>query len=277
MHLIDGKALAQRFRTELKETIEREGLHPALAVLLIGEDPASTLYVRLKREAAEAAGIRIVFEHLPASAQEVDALNLIATWNQDPAIHGILVQLPLPASFDENRIVSAIDPKKDADGFHPENTKRLLEGTATMLPPLHEGILRLINETPLKLSGSSAAIICNSATFGEPLERLLKTAGLFVTLMTPDDLDRYALRQADLVVIAIGQLEFLTGEIVKDTAVIIDVGINKTPEGKTRGDVALSTFEETDAWVTPVPGGVGPMTVAMLLSNVVNLARRSAS
>lgn len=272
MHLIDGKALASKIQMELKGEIEAKHLSPHLAILLVGDDPASHLYVSLKQQRAMEIGIQTTLTHLPATTPDHELTAWMEKWNQDPHIHGILVQIPLPPGHDENAVIGALDPKKDADGFHSANIQQLLTGSPTIIPPVHEGILRLINETPLKLSGSSVTIIVNSEIFSTPLKRLLETAGMFVTIMNPDALDKTKLLMADLVIIAVGRAHFLHASMTKPDAVIIDVGTNKTAEGKTIGDVDLASYQNTDAWITPVPGGVGPMTIAQLLKNVVQLS-----
>ncbi|HEU0050679.1 MAG TPA: bifunctional 5,10-methylenetetrahydrofolate dehydrogenase/5,10-methenyltetrahydrofolate cyclohydrolase [Patescibacteria group bacterium] len=277
MHLIDGKSLAERIRAELKKDITEAHLSPRLAILLVGHDPASELYVNLKKKAADEIGVRVDVHHLASTTSDEELMNLIETWNADPDIHGILVQVPLPPGHDENRVLAAINPKKDADGFHEENTKALFFGEPKLIPPVHEGVLRLINETPLKLSGAQGVIIANSELFASPLRRLLETAGVSVLVMHPDELDRDRVREADLIVIAIGRLKFLHAFMTKDDAVVIDIGTNKTEEGKVRGDADMQSFEKTNVWITPVPGGVGPMTIAELLKNVVELAKKGTT
>ncbi|MDO8583895.1 MAG: bifunctional 5,10-methylenetetrahydrofolate dehydrogenase/5,10-methenyltetrahydrofolate cyclohydrolase [bacterium] len=273
MHLIDGTALAAGMRAELKETITQSGISPRLEILLVGNNAASHLYVKLKKKAADEVGVAVTVHAYPATATEQELSDLITTWNRDPAVDGILVQVPLPSGFDQDRILQTIDPIKDVDGFHPKNVELLQSGSPSVIPPVHLGILRLINETPLKLSGAQAVILANSDTFSAPLQRLLTTAGISVAVMSPDDLDRDLLAMADLVIVAIGRQEFLHASMTKDDAVIIDVGTNKTAEGKVRGDVDRASFETTDAWLTPVPGGVGPLTIAELLRNIVEIAQ----
>ncbi|MBM3204677.1 bifunctional 5,10-methylenetetrahydrofolate dehydrogenase/5,10-methenyltetrahydrofolate cyclohydrolase [Candidatus Uhrbacteria bacterium] len=268
MFLIDGKALAERIRAQVAQEIKEKHLSPHLAILLVGDDPASHLYVGLKQKYAAEVGVRVTYEQRSADVSDDELVDLIQRWNQDPSVHAILVQIPLPPGHDEQRIIEAIDPKKDVDGFRPASTS---------VPPVHEGILRLINETPLKLSGASAAIIVNSDLFAAPLKRLLSTGGMFVNVMHPDDLDQEKLASADVVVIAVGRTNFLHASMTKPDAVIIDVGTNKTDEGKTCGDVDRSSFEKTYVWLTPVPGGVGPMTIAQLLKNVAGLAQQDSS
>lgn len=274
MHRIEGKALAAKIRQEVAETVKGLDRQPTLAVLLVGDDPASHLYVKLKREAAEQAGIKVVVEEWTAAATEQDLVQRVEAWNADAEVDAILVQLPLPPNLDEARVIQAMDPAKDVDGFHPDNVRRLLEGSATVIPPVHEGILRLINEAPSRVNGTRSVIIANSDTFAEPLRRLLTTAGSNVSYFQPDALDKNKLSEADIVVIAIGRPGFLQASMVKPDATIIDVGTTRMADGKVRGDADLASFESTDVWITPVPGGVGPMTVAQLLKNVVTLFQK---
>lgn len=272
MQKINGTALAQASRAELKELITKKGLKPSLAVLLVGDDQASALYVRLKKKAAEELGIKVEVEHLEASMPEAKLIELIQTWNRDPSIDAILVQLPLPSHFNEQAVIDAMDSDKDVDGFHPDNLAELAEGNAYIIPPVHEGILRLIGQTPVHINGARTVLIGNSEVFLKPLERLLKTAGAVVTRLTADQLANEALKEADIVISAVGKPEFITAKHVKDDAVLIDVGTTKSADDTVVGDFALKTFEDTDCWITPVPGGVGPMTIAQLLWNVYSLA-----
>lgn len=276
MHVIDGKTLARTLREEVRERVGRLPRQPRLAVLLVGEDKASHLYVSLKKKAGEKAGIAIELLTCPSSTPDADLIAQIQTWNTRADVDAILVQLPLPPGHDENAVIAAIDPGKDVDGFHPLNTQALLEGTPTIVPPVHEGILRLMNEAPIDLAGKTAVVIANSHVFADPLARLLRTAGLFVHIMKPDELEAQTLRRADVVVIAIGRSHFLHAGITKKDAVIIDVGTNQDAQGHITGDVDLDTYAPYEAWVTPSPGGVGPMTIAQLLLNVVRLAEKNS-
>lgn len=265
MHLIDGKSLAARIRGEVKTDIEQIGLHPTLNILLVGEDPASHLYVSLKKKAGIEVGVNVEVFEFSTSVSDAELIALIKKWNQDPSVHAFLVQIPLPPPHDEDKMIAAIDPRKDVDGFHPKTTS---------IPPVHEGILQLINETPLRLNGAQATILANSNVFAAPLKRLLTTAGMSVRVMFPDALDRTALAESDVIVIAVGRINFLDASMTKSDAVIIDVGTNKGNDGTVRGDVNIETFQDQNVWITPVPGGVGPMTIAQLLKNVVRLARQ---
>lgn len=270
MNRIDGKSLAAQVRAETATRVRALPTPPTLAVLLVGNDPASRLYVELKEKAATDIGIRtrIVREdHL----SDEQIISLIESWNADPAIDAILVQLPLPPGHDDARIISTIAPEKDADGFHPLNREKLLRGESQTFPPLHEGILRLIASTNIQLNGTKTVLIGNSGEFLDPLKYLLTRVGCFVETMNPDDLNRRALREAQIVVIAVGRPNFLTSAMIGKDVVIIDVGTNRNANGTTCGDVDAESMEPISGWLTPVPGGVGPMTVAMLFANVVHL------
>ena len=276
MHLIDGKALAATIREEVKREVNELGLTPRLHVMMVGSDPASHLYVSLKKKAGEEAGITVDVHGLEATVSQEKLLEVLETWNNDAAVDAILVQVPLPYGFDQDAITSAISPQKDVDGFHPDNVAALLRGELTMVSPVHEGILRLIAQTDLKVSGSQAVILANSKTFAEPLARLLSTAGASADILDPDNLDRELLSNADIVIVAIGRAGFVHPSLTKDGAVIIDVGTNKNEAGRVCGDADFEAYQNTDSWITPVPGGVGPMTIALLLRNVLTLAKRRA-
>lgn len=265
MHLIDGKSLARQHHAELREKLSRQSRTPGLAILLVGQDPSSHLYVRLKEKACAEVGIHFEKLLFPADEKMSTILETIERLNQDPKIHGIVVQLPLPAHLDENRVIEAIDPNKDVDGFHPANLKKLRDGKAQIVPALTQSIVDLIESTGRPLAGRNAVIIANSQIFAEPIIYQLRQRGAQAEYIGSDPADpRSAL--ADIVVIAIGRPHSLTRDMVTNDAILIDVGITETSAG-VQGDVDLQSFAETDCWVTPVPGGVGPMTVAHLLLN----------
>jgi methylenetetrahydrofolate dehydrogenase (NADP+)/methenyltetrahydrofolate cyclohydrolase len=274
--MIDGASLAKNVRDQLKDTVKKSGRVPFLAVLLVGDDPASALYVKLKKKAAEEVGIRVEITHKAGTTPTTELIALIQSWNRDPEVHGILVQLPLPAHYDEQPIIDAMDAKKDADGFHPENIAALYRGEVTIIPPVHEGVLRLIAQTPLRINGAKTVIFGNSEIFTKPLERLLTTAGADVTRLGAEAVTNEAVQEADLVISAVGSPHFLKPAHVRDDAVLIDVGTTKLENEKIAGDVDYAAFQDTDCWITPVPGGVGPMTIAQLLWNVYLLAERAA-
>ncbi|MFA4955016.1 MAG: bifunctional 5,10-methylenetetrahydrofolate dehydrogenase/5,10-methenyltetrahydrofolate cyclohydrolase [Patescibacteria group bacterium] len=272
MKPIDGRALAAHLREGLKKDIAASGLHPKLAVLLVGEDPASHLYVSLKEKAASEAGIETDIRRLPSHVTDDELVKTIEDWNADDAVSAILVQLPLPDGHDTDRVITAMLPRKDADGFHPKNVDALLASEGKIIPPLHQGILYLIAQTDVAPNLTEAVII-GGEIFSAPLEYLLKKAGAFVQIFKPDELDADAVRQAGIIVIAVGRPKFLQRNMIKSGVCIIDVGTNRTPDGRTVGDADAENLKDVPGWLTPVPGGVGPMTIAMLLKNVFELAR----
>lgn len=273
MQLINGKALAATVRAELKGEIHDSQLTPKLAVLLVGDDPASHLYVDLKEKACHEIGISTDIRRLPSEALDEEIVEMIASWNADTSVHGVLVQLPLPPGHDTDLVIAAIDPMKDVDGFHPENVAKLLAGDAAIIPPVHEGILRLIGASDVPPNRTPAVVIAKSEIFSTPLVHLLKTAGAFVRSYTPDTLDANAVVEAKIIVIAVGREKFLTRDLISSGACVIDVGTNKNADGKVVGDVDAEHVMDIPGWLSPVPGGVGPMTIAMLLKNVVELSK----
>src|SRR3989338_1453829 len=277
MHTIDGRKLARAIRDEVKREIAHMKLTPGLGVILVGADPASHLYVALKERAARAAGIHFEKYLFFATEPESKVIEKIHELNARPDIHGILVQLPLPVPMDEDRVIRAMDPNKDADGFHPENLKRLASHTAPVVPGVSLGILRLIESTGIQLRGKRAVILANSAIFAEPLEALLHQKEISaITLLGPaQDEARQWTANADIIIIALGRTGFLQSNMVRDGAIIIDVGANKKDTGELVGDADFASFWDREVWITPVTGGVGPMTVAMLLHNVMKLAKKS--
>ncbi len=268
MHVIDGKALAASVREQVKKDVAALKHAPRLNVMIVGGDPASHLYVSLKKKAGEEAGIRVDVHGFESTTSQDELLKTVGSWNIDPDVDAILVQVPLPEDLDADAVVAAIDPGKDADGFHPQSP---------VVSPVHEGVLRLIAQTDIRLPGSQVVILANSHVFADPLVKLLSVGGASVDVLDPDNLNRDLLKDADIVVTAIGRLAFLHPSLTKDGAVIIDVGTNKTEDGKTRGDADFEAYKKTDGWITPVPGGVGPMTIALLLRNVVDLTKRRPS
>ncbi|MBI4138951.1 bifunctional 5,10-methylenetetrahydrofolate dehydrogenase/5,10-methenyltetrahydrofolate cyclohydrolase [Candidatus Uhrbacteria bacterium] len=274
MQRIDGKSLAAAIRDNVKREMSTLGIRPTLAVLLVGEDPASHLYVNLKEKAANEAGIATDIRRLPADTPDEKLKSIIASWNADETVDAILVQLPLPPGHDSDALVAAMDPRKDADGFHPENMRATLSGVGTLFPPVHESILRLIGATDVVVKSASATIIANSDTFAEPLAHLLRAGGANVDIFSPDDVKRDRVAVADIVVVAVGRPKFLDPSMIKPGACVIDVGTNRLPDGAVVGDVDAARFADVPGWLSPVPGGVGPLTVALLLKNVLTLAKR---
>ncbi|MEC4672897.1 MAG: bifunctional methylenetetrahydrofolate dehydrogenase/methenyltetrahydrofolate cyclohydrolase FolD [Nitrospirota bacterium] len=256
---------------------KQTGIRPGLAVVLVGEDPASAVYVRNKKKACDTAGLYVEDCALPASTSQVDLLSLIDRLNANPKIHGILVQLPLPSHIDSQVILNAVSPEKDADGFHPYNIGRLVEGHPVFVPCTPKGVIRMIESTGQSLSGKRAVVLGRSNIVGKPVAMLLLHQHATVTMCHSRTKDLPALcREADVVVAAIGRAKFVTQDMVKDGAIVIDVGINRLDDGRLVGDVDFEQVCERAGWITPVPGGVGPMTIAMLLTNTVEAAKRAA-
>ena len=279
--LIDGKAIAAgvraRLATETSPLIER-GVRPGLAVVLAGDDPASQVYVRNKTAACVEVGFRTFDHRLPSSVSQEELLALVERLNRDPEVDGILVQLPLPAGLDARRVLLAISPLKDVDGFHPDNLGRLLMGEPRFVACTPLGVMRLLSEADTPLGGADAVVIGRSNIVGKPLAALLITADCTVTVChskTSDLAER--VRRADIVIAAIGRPETVQGDWIKPGATVIDVGTNRRPDGKLVGDVAFASAAARARAITPVPGGVGPMTIAMLLSNTLQSARRRAA
>jgi methylenetetrahydrofolate dehydrogenase (NADP+) / methenyltetrahydrofolate cyclohydrolase len=278
--VLDGKALAARIRGELKLETERlaaQAIRPGLAVVLVGEDPASQIYVRNKTTACAQAGILTLDHRLSAATSTAELLGLVAELNADVRVDGILIQLPLPAGIDARRVLFAVDPRKDVDGIHPENVGRLLMGEPRFVACTPFGVMKLIEEARLSLPGVQAVVVGRSNMVGKPMAALLLNANATVTVCHSKTRDLAAtVGRADLLVAAVGRPEMIRGEWVKPGAVVIDVGINRTPEGKLLGDVEYAAAAARAAAITPVPGGVGPMTIAMLLANTVTAAKLRA-
>jgi methylenetetrahydrofolate dehydrogenase (NADP+)/methenyltetrahydrofolate cyclohydrolase len=274
--LLDGKAVAKRVRAGVAAEAARlraAGVEPGLAVVLVGDDPASQIYVRGKTAAATEAGIRVFDFRLPATASEAEILARVESLNADPAVDGILVQLPLPRGIDARKIMLSVDPRKDVDGIHPENLGRLLMGEPRFVACTPLGIMKLIEESGLALAGVNAVVVGRSNMVGKPMAALLMGADATVTVCHSKTRDLPAVvGQADLVVAAVGRPEMVRGEWIKPGAVVIDVGINRRDDGKLLGDVEFAAAAARARAITPVPGGVGPMTIAMLLANTAKSA-----
>jgi methylenetetrahydrofolate dehydrogenase (NADP+)/methenyltetrahydrofolate cyclohydrolase len=269
--LMEGPPLAARIRAEVAEEVRELG-KLGLVTLQVGEDPASTIYLRRKHEAAQEAGIESENRKLPEEVSEDELLAVLAELNEDDAVDGILVQLPLPPHLDEARVIRAIDPLKDVDGLHPFNAGQLYLGRPTLVPATPLGIMALLAEHRIHLEGANAVVVGRSDIVGKPVAHLLLQANATVTIChsRTKDLERQTL-EADVLVVAVGSAEFVTADMVKQGSAVVDVGINRT-EGGIVGDVAPDAAELA-AFMTPVPGGVGPMTIAMLLRNTVRAAR----
>ena len=280
-HFIDGVALSRQLRADLAQrvfTLTASGQRPGLAVLLVGDDPASQVYVRNKVKACAEAGIHSLLERHPASLSQAELLARIAALNADPSIHGILVQLPLPPQIDAQRVIEAISPAKDVDGFHVASAGALLVGQPGFWPCTPYGCLKMLEHIGCDLRGKHAVVIGRSNIVGKPMALLLLQRDATVTLChsrTPD-LKTHT-RQADVIVAAVGKAGLLTADMVKPGAVVLDVGMNRDAAGKLCGDVDFAGVKEVAGYLTPVPGGVGPMTITMLLSNTVQAAERAAA
>lgn len=280
MAIIDGKALAQKMQAELAEKTaklkEKSGQTPGLVVILVGENPASQVYVRNKERSAIAAGFRSEVIRVSDSITQEELLFLIGRYNQDPAWNGILVQLPLPAHIDEEAVLLAIDPEKDVDGFHPTNMGRLWSGHPVMVPCTPAGIMEMLREYNVELEGKRAVVIGRSNIVGKPMAQLLlaKNATVTLTHSRTHHLAEIA-KQADILIVAIGRGHFVTKDFVKEEAVVIDVGMNRDENGKLIGDVKFDEVAEMASLITPVPGGVGPMTITMLMEQTYQAFKRS--
>ncbi|HXX25457.1 MAG TPA: bifunctional methylenetetrahydrofolate dehydrogenase/methenyltetrahydrofolate cyclohydrolase FolD [Pseudolabrys sp.] len=279
--IIDGKAIAANLRGKITAEVSRlksaHGLTPGIAVVLVGDNPASEVYVRSKSKAVAEAGMRAVDRKLPATTSEKDLLKLVAELNVDPSVDGILVQLPLPQQIDAQKVIAAIDPAKDVDGFHPLNVGRLASGLPAFVPCTPLGCILLAKTVHSSLSGMEAVVIGRSNIVGKPVAQLLLAENATVTICHSRTRDLAAVcRRADLLIAAIGKPEFVRGDWVKPGAAVIDVGINRVPGtgGKSRivGDVAFVEASTVAGAITPVPGGVGPMTIACLLLNTLTAA-----
>ena len=280
MAIIDGKALAQKMQAELAEKTaklkEKSGQTPGLVVILVGENPASQVYVRNKERSAIAAGFRSEVVRVSDSITQEELLFLINRYNQDPSWNGILVQLPLPAHIDEEAVLLAIDPEKDVDGFHPTNMGRLWSGHPVMIPCTPAGIMEMLREYNVELEGKRAVVIGRSNIVGKPMAQLLlaKNATVTLTHSRTHHLAEIA-KQADILIVAIGRGHFVTKDFVKEGAVVIDVGMNRDENGKLIGDVKFDEVAEIASLITPVPGGVGPMTITMLMEQTYQAFKRS--
>lgn len=272
--ILSGTALSKTIKSEIAEKIRhfrQQGQRaPGLAVILVGADPASQIYVANKRKSCEEVGILSKSYDLPEQTSEQDLLALIAEMNQDPNIDGILVQLPLPAHIDSTKIIEAIDPKKDVDGFHPYNVGRLCQRIPTLRACTPFGVMELLKSSQVDFFGKHAVIVGASNIVGRPMALELLLAGCTVTVCHrfTQDLASH-IRQADILVVAVGKPEFIPGEWIKEGAIVIDVGINRGADGKLKGDIQFESAQQKASFITPVPGGVGPMTVAMLMQNTV--------
>jgi len=276
--IIDGKAISAKIREEIAidaaRFSDRHGRKPCLAVVLLGDDPASSIYVRMKGRACEEAGIASVQHTLGTDTSQDHLLKLIDDLNRDGAVDGILVQLPLPSHIDEGAVLERIDPRKDVDGFHPVNVGKLMIGQDTFYPCTPHGIMKMLEYEGVEIKGKRAVIIGRSNIVGKPLALMLLREHATVTICHSRTIDLPAVaREADILVAAIGRAQMVGKDMVKKGAVVIDVGVNRLPDGKLVGDVHFNEVAPAVSKITPVPGGVGPMTITMLLANTVEAAR----
>jgi len=276
--LIDGNALSKQLRTEVAQraaALRVRGTTPGLAVVLVGENPASQVYVRNKVKACQDNGLHSVLEHYPATLSEAELLARVDALNHDPAIHGVLVQLPLPAHIDAHKVIEAISPAKDVDGFHVASAGALMVGQPGFWPCTPYGCMKMLESIGYDLRGKHAVVIGRSNIVGKPIALMLlqKNATVTVCHSATPDLKAMTL-QADVIVAAVGKQKVLTADMVKPGAVVIDVGMNRNEEGKLCGDVDFEGVRQVASYITPVPGGVGPMTITMLLVNTLEAAER---
>lgn len=279
--VIDGKKISEDVRDEVATRVERlaaRGIAPGLAVVQVGDDPASSIYVRNKRRTCKRLGIRSFAHDLPADTSEADLVALIDQLNGDPSVHGILIQLPLPDHVDSDQIIVRIAPEKDVDGFHPMNAGLLATGGDALTPCTPTGVIEMLRRSDIPIEGRHAVVIGRSNIVGKPMAQLLLKENATVTMAHSRTHDLPALaRTADILVVAVGRAEFVKRDWVKPGAVVIDVGIQRNEAGRLVGDVAFEEILEVAGHATPVPGGVGPMTIAMLMHNTTVAAERAAS
>ncbi|MFM1908816.1 MAG: bifunctional methylenetetrahydrofolate dehydrogenase/methenyltetrahydrofolate cyclohydrolase FolD [Pseudomonadota bacterium] len=279
--LIDGNALSRQLREEVAQraaALTQRGITPGLAVILVGENPASQVYVRNKVKACQDSGLHSVLEKYDASMSEHELLARVEALNQDPSIHGILVQLPLPAHIDAQKVIEAISPAKDVDGFHVASAGALMTGTPGFWPCTPYGCMKMLESITYDLRGKHAVVIGRSNIVGKPMALMLLQKNATVTICHSATPDLKAMTlQADVIVAAVGKRNVLTADMVKPGAVVLDVGMNRTPEGKLCGDVDFEGVRQVASHITPVPGGVGPMTITMLLVNTLEAAERAAN
>lgn len=285
--IIDGKAIAEKIRAQIKREVEElkgKGITPGLVTILVGDNPASVSYVTAKQRTAHELGFYSVQENLPENVTEEELLKLIAKYNEDPKIHGILVQLPLPKHINEKKVLYAIDPRKDVDGFHPVNVGKLVIGEPCFIPCTPYGILMLLAETGVSVDGAEVVVVGRSNIVGKPVAILLmqkrKPVGNATVTICHTGTKNMAehTKRAEILIVAAGVPKFITADMVKEGAVVIDVGVNRigtTPEGKAKlcGDVDFEAVKEKASYITPVPGGVGPMTITMLMKNTLESAK----
>lgn len=276
MQILDGKALSDQIKIRLKkesEALVEKGITPGLAVILVGDDAASQTYVKMKEKACDITGIYSIIHKMPSSISQEKILETIAMINTNPNIDGVLVQLPLPKHIDTTKIIEAIEPRKDVDGFHPFNVGRLVAGLESFVPCTPLGVMRLLSHYAIDPKGLNACVVGASNIVGKPMMNLLLNAGATVDIchIFTKDLKEHT-KKADLLIVGVGKQNLITEDMVKEGAIVVDIGINKTAEGRIVGDVDFENVAPKCSYITSVPGGVGPMTIAMLLENTVKAA-----
>ena len=277
--ILDGKTVSLSVREEIKNSVklfkEESGIEPALAVIIVGEDPASQVYVRNKHRACAEVGIRSIMYELPAETSEQELISIIDSLNEDSSVHGILVQLPLPSHIDDKKVIDRIRADKDVDAFHPMNVGKIMIGDFDFLPCTPAGVMQILEYYNIDVCGKHCVIIGRSNTVGKPQAMLMLHKNATVTICHSRTQGIAEItKTADILVAAVGRAGFVTADMVKDGAVVIDVGINRCPDGKLRGDVDFDAVSEKVSAITPVPGGVGPMTITMLLKNTLTAAKK---
>ena len=280
-NIINGKEISAAIRAEIKEATERlvaeSGVRPGLAVIIVGEDPASQVYVRNKKRACDEVGFYSESYELPESTTQDELNTLVDRLNKDEKIHGILCQLPLPKHLDENEVIMRIDPKKDVDAFHPENVGKIMIGDYSFLPCTPAGVMALLERSGIDVCGKECVVVGRSNIVGKPQAMLLLHANGTVTICHSRTKNLAEVcRRADILVAAIGKADFFTGDMIKEGAVVIDVGMNRRADGKLTGDVDFASVEPKASYITPVPGGVGPMTITMLMQNTLTAAKNAS-
>lgn len=281
MQLLDGKLLSKKIEQEVSEEVktlkETCGCTPGLAVVLVGQDPASAAYVNMKKKACDRVGFYSITHDMPESISQEAIERTIISMNQNDSIDGILIQLPLPAHIDTTKLLELVDPAKDVDGFHPYNVGRLVTNLEAFVPCTPLGVMKLLEEYKIDVKGKNCVVVGASNIVGKPMASLLLNAEATVEIchIHTDDLKRHTLN-ADVILVGVGVINLITEDMVKDDVVIIDIGVSRTPEGKLVGDVDFENVSKKSSYITPSPGGVGPMTIAMLLSNTLKAAKINA-
>lgn len=278
--IIDGKAVSAKTRAEIKieteELSSKYGIRPGLAVIIVGEDPASQVYVRNKENASKEVGFNSLVYRLPKNTTMEELLALIDELNKNNEVHGILCQLPLPEHLDETQVILSIDPNKDVDAFHPVNTGKIMIGNYSFLPCTPAGVMKLIESTGEEIAGKECVVVGRSNIVGKPQAMLLLQKNGTVTICHSRTKNlKEVTKRADILVVAVGRPNFITGDMIKEGAIVIDVGINRNEAGKLVGDVHFESAEKVASYITPVPGGVGPMTITMLLQNTLTAAKNT--